>query len=104
VTPQTGRLRVVIAWDATAQQCDPLFAGACQADVLDGDLDLWVSKWTGSGWQQVCTSSSWDSSWELCDIAVGINEQYKAEIFKASANSAGTFVGIAWNNYDPNVE
>jgi hypothetical protein len=29
---------------------------------------------------------------------------YKAELIKYSTKSAGTYVGIAWNNYDPHAE
>ena len=49
-------------------------------------------------------SSTWDSSWEICDIAVSAGEVYKAELVKGSVNAAGTYVGIAWNNYDPSSE
>ena len=104
VTWNAGRLRVVATWDATAQNCDQVDASGCLGDVLDADLDLRISRWTGSSWQAVLSSTSYDSSWEVVDIAVGAGEIYKAELIKYSANSAGTYVGIAWNNYDPNAE
>jgi hypothetical protein len=106
LTERSGRLRVVIAWDASVGFCDQLHmdGSGCTSDVLDADLDLWVSKWTGSGWQRVCMSYTYDSSWELCDVSVNANEQYKAEIIKNATVATGTYVGIAWNNYDPNSE
>jgi hypothetical protein len=105
LTSYSGRLRVVITWDASFQSCSQSMDGSgCTTDVLDADLDLWVSKWNGSGWDIVCGSSSWDSSWELCDLAVGAGEQYRASVVLNAANAAGTYIGIAWNNYDPNSE
>ena len=77
----------------------------CQGDLIDGDLDLWVSKRDlNFNWTVVCTSTTWDGSWELCDIPVTTGDVYKAELRKVSTNSTGTYVGIAWNNYDPNAE
>ena len=99
----SGRLRVVAAWDATAQFCSE-DGSQCQGEALDADLDLHVSRWTGSTWVNVCSSASWDSSWELCDIAANPGETYKAELIKASTNATGTCVGVAWNNYDPYQE
>src|SRR5262245_28969568 len=103
VTSTTGRLRVVAAWDATAQLCSPNGSG-CTGVTLDGDLDLWVSKYVSGSWQLACTSTTYDSSWELCDIAVSAGETYKVELRKYVTNSTGTYVGLAWNNYDPNLE
>jgi hypothetical protein len=76
----------------------------CQNDVLDGDLDLRVSKYVNGSWQSLCASTSYDSSWELCDLAVSAGETYKVELIKLVTTAAGTYVGIAWNNYDPNAE
>ena len=58
-----------------------------------------VSQYVNGSWQLVCASQTWDSSWELCDIAVNAGEVYKAELTRND-----TYVGIAWNNYDPNQE
>jgi len=104
VASQNGRLRVVAAWDATAQPCNPDGSG-CQGDVIDGDLDLVVSKRDLNFiWAPVCGSTTWDGTREMCDIPVSTGDVFKAELRKISANAAGTYVGIAWNNYDPNAE
>ena len=103
VTNSSGRLRVVVAWDATAQACDNN-GGDCLNDVLDADIDLRISKSVGSSWQVACSSASYDSSWELCDIPVNSGDVYKVELLKYTTNSAGTYLGIAWNNYDPSQE
>jgi len=104
ITPTiNGRLRVVIAWDATAQNCNADGSG-CVGVALDGDLDLYVSKWNGSSYVPVCWSTSYDSSWELCDLAVLAGSQYKVEVQKNSTTSSSTYLGIAWNNYDTNAE
>ena len=103
LTASNSRLRVVVAWDATARSCNDN-GGGCQGEVLDADIDLRISKSMGSSWQVVCTSTSYDSSWELCDIPVALGEVYKVELLKYQTNSAGTYLGIAWNNYDPTQE
>jgi hypothetical protein len=102
-TDRNGRLRVVIAWDASPQACQS-DGSDCQGIALDGDLDLRLSKFSGGAWQLVCTSASFDSSWELCDVAVNSAEQYKAEVRLISPISSGTYLGIAWNTYDPASE
>jgi hypothetical protein len=102
-TTTNGRLRVVAAWDATATNCSSNGSG-CQGETPNADLDLWVSQWNGSAWVTVCTSASWDSTWELCDIPVSTGESYKAELRKWSTNAPYTYLGIAWNNYDPSSE
>jgi hypothetical protein len=101
--PNNGRLRAVAAWDATTQFCNSDGSG-CTGVALDGDLDLWLSKWTGSSWQLVCSSNSYDSSWELCDVAVTTGEVYKVELRLFTANTTGTCAGIAWNLYNPSME
>jgi hypothetical protein len=103
-TSINGRLRVVAAWDATAQGCDTTNGSGCTGVNIDGDLDLYVMRWTGSSWVPACWSTSYDSSWELCDLAVNAGETYKVELVKSSTNSTGTCLGIAWNNYNPSAE
>ena len=39
----------------------------CSSDTLDGDIDLRIHNSSGD---VVCNSSTYDSSWEACDIAV----------------------------------
>jgi Subtilase family len=92
----TGRLRVAIAWDGTAT-CDS-DASDCTADQLDADLDL---KIYGAGGAVVCGSTSFDSSWEVCDMAVTAGETFQARIHKASSNASNTYFSIAWFNYVP---
>jgi hypothetical protein len=100
-----GRLRVVAAWDATAQGCEYADGSGCTGDTLDGDLDLRVSRWTLSGWTTACISTSYDSAWEICDVAVvEAGDIYKAELIKYTTTASGTYVGIAWNNYSVSAE
>jgi hypothetical protein len=92
-----SRMRVVIAWDATGA-CSG--AGACTGSTLDADLDLVIhDQNTGA---VVCDSSSYDSSWEMCDFAVDCSTTYMAEIDKFATNASNTYLGIAWLAYTQN--
>jgi hypothetical protein len=96
----TGRLRVVMAWDSTATGCS-LPNSNCTADTLDGDLDLQI--YSSSGGLR-CWSASYDSSWEICDLPVNAGETYSARFRRFATNATGTYVGIAWTNYNPSGE
>ncbi len=94
--PYGGHLRVAIAWDGSAT-CGTS-GSACSADTLDADLDLrLVDTTTGA---IVCTSSSYDSSWEACDIVPIGGHQYRAELVKYTTTATSTYLGIAWNVYN----
>ena len=97
----TGRLRAVIAWDAIASGCSSIDASGCTGDTLEADLDLHLQKWSGTSWTTVCVSSSWDSSWELCDVAVTSGESYRIQMQKFATPATSTYVGVAWYMYDP---
>jgi hypothetical protein len=99
--PFTGRLRAAIAWDASAAGCSSMNGAGCRGETLDGDLDLHLDLWTGTSWTQVCASTSWDSSWELCDVAVTSGQTYRIQLAKFSTSQPGTYVGVAWYMYDP---
>ena len=99
-TTQNGRLRAAIAWDATPSGCN-LPTSACTVDTLDADLDLYVFL-NGT---IVCSSTTYDSSWELCDIPITAGQNLSLKVQRAgSLNTSYTFVGVAWWNYDPNNE
>jgi len=100
----SGRLRAVIAWDATASGCSSADGNGCTGDVIDADLDLHILKYVSGSWQEACGSVTWDSSWELCDIPVNAGDLYEAVIVKNATNASGTYLGIAWSNYDPSSE
>jgi hypothetical protein len=97
----TGRLRVVAAWDGTSSGCSSIDGSGCTGEVLDADLDLAVFKWNAAttSWSMACDSASFDSSWELCDIAVNSGEYYTARLILSSSNATSTYLGIAWQNY-----
>lgn len=91
-----NHLRVAIAWDGSAT-CSASGL-TCSADTLDADLDLTIVDTTTGA--IVCSSSSFDSSWEMCDFMTTANHQYRAEIRKYATTAASTYLGIAWNVYN----
>lgn len=95
----TGRLRAVITFDAT-----PSCAGGnCTSDTPDADLDLHLFKKTDGTWTTTgplaCASSTYDSTWELCDIPVVAGEDYLIAVRKWSTVASQTYLGVAWQNY-----
>lgn len=96
-----GRLRVVIAWDSTTN-C-PGAGGGCTTDVQDADFDLHLFKKTDATWTATgtlsCTSATWDSTWEMCDIPVLAGEEYLIAIPKYATSGASTSLGVAWYQY-----
>jgi hypothetical protein len=96
----TDRLRVVIAWDSTASNCNwP--TSDCTSDTLDADLDLEVRDQNGT---LVGLSDTWDSSWELCDIATTPGSTYAAYVRQWSTNASYTYLGVAWSAYSDSAE
>lgn len=93
----TGRLRAAIAWDATAS-CDSNGV-SCTASTLDADLDLMVYR--DQDGALVCSSTTWDSSYEVCDLPVIAGETYTLKVVKHATPAASTYFGIAWYNYAP---
>lgn len=97
-----GRLRVVLTFDSTAA-CSGA-GGTCTADVPDVDMDLHIVKKTDGSWTPagafVCSSSTYDSTWELCDIPVLAGEEYLILVRKYSSAAPATYVGVAWNSYE----
>lgn len=99
---KSGRLRVALAWDATAT-CSGA-GGLCTSDVPDVDLDLHLFKKTGdSSWTTTiipeCYSTSYESTWEVCDIAVDADDEYMIAVRKYGANASWTYLGVAWFHY-----
>lgn len=95
------RLRVVIAWDGTAT-CSS--STSCTGSVLDADLDLHVWKTSSDAFTRppgmpTCSSSSWDSSYEVCDIPVIGGEDYLIAPSIGTKNAGATYFGIAWYTY-----
>jgi hypothetical protein len=97
----TGRLRATMAWDASPTGCLTTNGAGCLGETLDGDLDLRLDKWNGTDWVPACRSSSYDSSWELCDVAVTSGETYRIQFAKYATAATGTYLGVAWYMYDP---
>ncbi|MBI2390058.1 MAG: fibronectin type III domain-containing protein [Deltaproteobacteria bacterium] len=98
---QNGRLRVALAWDASAN-CSGT-GGTCQGDVIDADLDLHIYRTTAAGYEisgtEVCSSATYDSTWEACDISVAAGETYLIAIGMWSSNALSTYYGLAWYQY-----
>jgi hypothetical protein len=90
----TGHVRVIATWDATASCSGP--GGSNCSESLDADLDLYVYNGSGS---IVCTSSSYDSSWEGCDFSVSSGSQYTVKVYQVSRNRSDTYFALAWFNY-----
>ena len=101
---KTGRLRVVITWDAFASGCSSANGSGCTSDTPDGDIDLYVYQKSGSSWLLRCTSNTYDGTWELCDAPVTAGQTYKTELHLRSSFSTGTYLGIAWWNYNPSTD
>jgi hypothetical protein len=100
----TGRVRAVISWDSTAVGCSTVDGTGCTGDALDADLDLVLSKMVNGQWVVQCYSSSWDSSWELCDVPATNGDNFKVHINPASTTATSTYLGIAWYNYATSSE
>lgn len=95
-----ARLRVAIAFDATANGCAATDSSGCSGATLDGDLDLQVVDDTGI---IVCASTSYDSSYETCDFATNGFRTYRARLIKYGTSQPFTYVGIAWRAYQGGI-
>ncbi len=98
---KSGRLRVVMTWDSIANCTSSL---SCSSDPLS-DLDLYLyrklpgdSSWTATGLLGGY-STSWDSSWEMADVAVTAGEEWLILARKNSFVSPYTYLGLAWYQY-----
>lgn len=95
----SGRLRVVIAWDATPGGCAADGAN-CTQSILDGDLDLYLyDNNTFGGPQQVASSVSYDGSWGMIDFQPIYGHSYTIKVGKWATSAPGTYLGIAWYDY-----
>ena len=92
------RVRAAIAWDSSPT-CTAN-GNSCTADALDADLDLLIFDSAGN---QVCSSGSYDSSWEACDFAATTNGNYTLKIKKYGTVTASTYIGVAWYTYTPGL-
>lgn len=86
-----GSIRVVGAWDATAS-CSGQGGTLC-TETLDADLDLLVYNSSGS---LVCSSTSFDASWEGCDFSVTAGSTYTVKVSQASRSQNDTYFAVAW--------
>ncbi|MFO0587330.1 MAG: S8 family serine peptidase [Polyangiaceae bacterium] len=91
-----GKIRAAIAWDGSPTCTTSGLS--CSADNLDADLDLEIVD-TSTG-ATVCTSGSYDSSWEACNFVATAGHLYRAQIRKYTNNAASTYLGIAWTVYN----
>lgn len=91
---QSGRTRVIATWDATAS-CSSPDGGNC-TESIDADLDLHVYNSSGD---IVCSSTSYDSTWEGCDFAVTAGSTYVVKVYQVSRNVDFTYFALAWFGY-----
>ena len=101
LAPPMTHVRVASAFDSTASGCSGTGTG-CTGDVLDADLDLIVTR--ASDQAVVCTSSSFDSSWEACEFDGTPGTIFDVTIRKWSNTVPSTFFAIAWNVWIPGNE
>jgi hypothetical protein len=97
-TGLNGRLRAVIAWDATPAGCDPVYGDHCEGSTRDADLDLTILDDNTGAY-----TSSWAfaSSWEMVDIPVDVSHSYTIRVTMGYPVSWGTYIGVAWYTYSP---
>jgi len=90
-----------MAFDASAACAT--YGGPCTADTIDADLDLHLFKKTDTGWTPsgalACASTTYDSTWEMCDIPVVAGEEYLIGVRKWSSTASYTYLGVAWSQY-----
>jgi hypothetical protein len=89
----SGRMRVAVSWDGTGT-CNADFT-VC-SDTLDADLDLWVLDANGN---TVCSSRSFDSSYEFCDFSVTSGARYTVKLSQHGFTASSTFSGLSWYRY-----
>lgn len=87
----TGRLRVAIAFNSTAR-CGKK---GCSGDEPLGDIDLLVEQVGGT---KRCSSMSFDSTIEYCQLNVVAGEEFRVRLRLYHAEDSGTAFGIAWTN------
>jgi hypothetical protein len=85
-----GNVRVVGAWDATAA-CSGQGGTVC-TETLDADLDLLVYNSAGA---LVCSSTSFDASWEGCDFSAAAGSTYTVKVSQASRSQSDTYFALA---------
>lgn len=96
IAPASGRMRFVLAFDGSAT-CNSDIS-ICSGDVLDADLDIVVQNSAG---MTLCHSSSFDSSWEICDLAVSAGQTFQIKVWKWNDNVNSSWIGLAWMHYTP---
>lgn len=101
----TGWMKVVVAWEGTPLGCNynsgtqhggETFPRYCLSNQIDVDLDLAVFDSSG---RDVCSSMSWDSSWEGCNFLVTQGERFVVRLSVAQVFNSRTAVGLAWDNH-----
>lgn len=96
VAPADGRMRFVLAFDGSATCSADV--SSCSGDMLDADLDIVVQNSAGA---TLCWSSSYDSSWEVCDLPVSAGQTFQIRVWKWNHNVSASWIGLAWNYYTP---
>lgn len=96
VAPTSGRMRFVLAFDGSATCSSDL--SSCSGDSLDADLDIVVQNSAGT---TLCWSTSYDSSWEMCDLQVVAGQTYQIKVWKWNHTASVTWMGLAWSHYTP---
>ncbi len=87
VYTSAGWTRVAIAWDGVGDRTN---------HMLDGDLDLEV-RYASNG-NLICSSASYDNSWEVCEW-YGSATSVVIKVRKITATSTGTYFGLAWYSW-----
>ena len=88
------RLRVALAWDATATCTAPdTDSGSCTGSILDADMDLYVTRESDG---LTVASYTADNSYEFLDIPVVAGEVYRIRIYVYSWNTSFTYWGLSW--------
>jgi hypothetical protein len=70
--------------------------GTIHTESIDADLDLHVYNSSGD---IVCSSTSYDSTWEGCDFAVTAGSTYVVKVYQVSRNVDFTYFALAWFGY-----
>lgn len=99
-TESSKRARVVFTWDAHAtctnwSSSSNLTPPACDAQVLDADLDIQVYDETDSDWKGI--SNTTNGNWEFVEFVAEPDHVYRVEIVAYNWFNASTYYGIAWN-------
>lgn len=97
ITDASGRVRIVLTWDATPVCSGGSSPSSCTGETIDADLNLTLFTLGGS---QVATSASFDNNYEVITATASPNTEYIARVSMVGTPSAYfTYFGMAWAPY-----